>query len=851
VAVAYPLARDDLEVAVRTVKGDVTYIVGDPITGEFQELDELQHEVFKRLDGKHSLADIAATLVAEHDIEIDTEELSEFVDNLQELNLLDLSTDLRLSERDGKAIALRVQRQLQIDGVVFARRSRSRERRLGRRGDDRRHRHLEAAMFDAALYHLERGRVREAASYLRTVVDRHPTNKRARYLLHVLSSEHLGKPSGFESVWFWRIKLFNPDRVLAVLDRLVGRVLFTRAALVLWCLFALVTLVTLLGELSRLEIDIRTATRPGWIGAHFEALVLVFLVRRFVIFGHEMMHGLACHHFGGRVREIGLLFVYLVPGAYCDISSTYLVPHRWHRALVSAVGPMWDIGVICVLTWIWHLTDLTSLVGQVAFVCIPFSVYAILWNIHPFIKNDGYLALSDLLERNSLREDAFSYLNVVVRRFLFARRIVAPDELERDRKVLLRYAVPAAVGTVALVGTSFLFMLRGLIAQFYTAGLFLGLTLIFFALRKPGTQLWSFLWKNRVLLWSSRRFRLLILGTFLGLVAVGSFPARFVVETEARIVPEIVRVRAPLDERVVRFPYEEGTRVSAGDVIAVLDDARLRTALIDVEARIEEQESLLFQMLAGAREEELDIARARYGAASEDLRDAQRRVAKLSRLATQGLAPRAELDRALADAAAARTLQSTSYASIQVVSAGARDADIRTVRVTLETLQAERARAAARLEQAFVRAPVGGTLVWIALDHGEDAAGLSVKAGDELFWIRQDGLPLLEAEIPLSEPISVMSAGAYAEARLHGLSGVPVEGTLERIAPTVELAVTGEPILRATIRLSHGLGRDDPPLGLGGVVRIAGDRAPYFVHAYLKLMRIIEVDLQGLYRMVR
>jgi hypothetical protein len=231
-AVAYPLARDDLEIAVRTVNGDATYVIGDPITGQFQELDELQHEVFRRLDGKHSLADIAATLVADHDLEIDVEELSEFVDNLQELNLLDLSTDLRVSEKDGKAIALRVKRQLVVDGVVFARRSTSKERRVGRKSKDRRHRHLEAAMIDAALHHLDRGRVREAASYLRTVIDRHPTNKRALYLLHVLSAEHLGKPSGFESVWFWRIKLFNPDRVLGALDRAIGGLLFTKVTLV-------------------------------------------------------------------------------------------------------------------------------------------------------------------------------------------------------------------------------------------------------------------------------------------------------------------------------------------------------------------------------------------------------------------------------------------------------------------------------------------------------------------------------------------------------------------------------------------------------------------------------------------
>src|SRR5688572_22460841 len=179
-----PRARDDLQILRRTARGDTVYVIGDVVTGTHSELDEMQHLVLSLLDGRRTIADITEVLVEEHELEVTEEELGQFIDNLQEMSLLDISTDLRLDSRDPQPILRRLRSHLDADGVCYV--SRSADIVLGTRdavatrhaaAERRRPAHHDvSSLIDVALRDLARGQVRRAAAALRDALDREPKN---------------------------------------------------------------------------------------------------------------------------------------------------------------------------------------------------------------------------------------------------------------------------------------------------------------------------------------------------------------------------------------------------------------------------------------------------------------------------------------------------------------------------------------------------------------------------------------------------------------------------------------------------------------------------------------------------
>src|SRR3972149_211100 len=53
---------------------------------------------------------------------------------------------------------------------------------------------------------------------------------------------------------------------------------------------------------------------------------------------HEFGHGLSCKHFGGECHEIGVMFLVLTPCLYCNVSDSWMLPNRRHRAAIGAAG---------------------------------------------------------------------------------------------------------------------------------------------------------------------------------------------------------------------------------------------------------------------------------------------------------------------------------------------------------------------------------------------------------------------------------------------------------------------------------------------------------------------------------
>ncbi len=126
---------------------------------------------------------------------------------------------------------------------------------------------------------------------------------------------------------------------------------------------------------------------------------------------HEFGHGMTCKHFGGECHEMGVMFLVMTPCLYCNVSDSWMLPNKWHRAWIGAAGMYVEIVIASICTFLWWFSEpglLNQLCLSTMFVC---SVSTVMFNANPLLRYDGYYILSDLMEIPNLRTKATSILN--------------------------------------------------------------------------------------------------------------------------------------------------------------------------------------------------------------------------------------------------------------------------------------------------------------------------------------------------------------------------------------------------------------------------------------------------------
>jgi putative peptide zinc metalloprotease protein len=129
---------------------------------------------------------------------------------------------------------------------------------------------------------------------------------------------------------------------------------------------------------------------------------------------HELGHGLSCKRYGGECHEIGVMLLVFTPCLYCNVSDSWMLPNKWHRAFIGAAGMYVELFLASVATFIWWFTApglLNQLSLSVMFIC---SVSTVLFNGNPLLRFDGYYILMDILEIPNLRQKSTE----ILKRFL-------------------------------------------------------------------------------------------------------------------------------------------------------------------------------------------------------------------------------------------------------------------------------------------------------------------------------------------------------------------------------------------------------------------------------------------------
>ncbi len=212
--------------------------------------------------------------------------------------------------------------------------------------------------------------------------------------------------SKFTNLLSMRFKGIDPDRLLNWLHPKV-RFLFTRAGFA--C--ALVLAGAALG-LVTVQFDVFQSKLPEFHQFfNLRNAIWLSIALGVTKILHEFGHGLACKHFGGECHEMGVMILVLTPCLYCNVSDSWMLPNKWHRAIIGAAGMYVELIIASICTFVWWFSSpglLNHLALSTMFVC---SVSTLMFNSNPLLRYDGYYILSDIVEIPNLRQKASDILN--------------------------------------------------------------------------------------------------------------------------------------------------------------------------------------------------------------------------------------------------------------------------------------------------------------------------------------------------------------------------------------------------------------------------------------------------------
>ncbi len=188
----------------------------------------------------------------------------------------------------------------------------------------------------------------------------------------------------------FRVPLFNPDpwltRLMPWIGWLAGPLFF-----MLWLSLGIISLSILFTSWNQFVSQSETFFSP-------QNLIVITLVWVALKVLHELGHSVTCKRHGGRVYEIGILFILFIPLTYVNATSSWSFSSRWQRIHVGTAGMYMELfAAWCALIyWFFNMDSPAGLIAH--HTVLIAGVSSLLFNANPLMRFDGYYILSDLVK---------------------------------------------------------------------------------------------------------------------------------------------------------------------------------------------------------------------------------------------------------------------------------------------------------------------------------------------------------------------------------------------------------------------------------------------------------------------
>lgn len=382
---------------------------------------------------------------------------------------------------------------------------------------------------------------------------------------------------------------FDPEGILNFLDRWIWWVFTSTAVIITMCL-ASVALLSVLVNMEAFQSRL-----PG-----FDQF---FDPRRWVMFVgvlavtkmfHEFGHGLSCKRLGGECHEIGFMLLVLTPCLYCNVSDSWRLPNKWHRAAIGAAGMYVEVILATIATFIWWYVEPGWIQDLCLQVMLVSSVSTILFNGNPLLRFDGYYILSDLLEIPNLNQKSTKALTTLLGRHWLGLEIPDDQLMPSNRPwAFALFTVAAFCYRWFVLISIIIFLTRWLepygldslgrgIAMFAAGGM----------LFWPGYKLFRYMAvPGRMHQIEKLRFTI---GT---IIAVVIFSVIFLIPYPHYLRCSLIMIPQKMETVYIKEPgllnkinVNSGEVVSAGTTLAVLENIDLKLALEQAKGQLENKE---------------------------------------------------------------------------------------------------------------------------------------------------------------------------------------------------------------------------------------------------------------------
>lgn len=383
------------------------------------------------------------------------------------------------------------------------------------------------------------------------------------------------------SLLYITFKAWDPDRALARIDPWLSW-MFTRGFVYFSVGLFLFTLWLLAGDWSRIATD----TADLWNFSNKSAYDLwLFWVLLFVLGCiHEMGHGLTCKHYGGDVHQMGFMLIYLTPAFFTDTTDILLMDRVAPRQWTIFAGIWIEMVVFGLAAIVWHITLPGSAVSDVSYKMMLLSGFqGTVVNLNPLIKADGYYALSQYLQIDNMREDAFAFLKAWLEKHILRQDVELPTTTRRQKRIFLTFSISALLYSTTLIFLVLWWVRNMCVNKFGAWGYVVFGALICFFLRKKLRQAAKALrngWirgKEKYMSWRLTRTQMVGFAAVAALIAVPPVPSNiatpFILEPASQ-----ADVRATVPGIMRQILVRQGDIVRPGQILAVMGNPALEEA---------------------------------------------------------------------------------------------------------------------------------------------------------------------------------------------------------------------------------------------------------------------------------
>lgn len=241
-----------------------------------------------------------------------------------------------------------------------------------------------------------------------------------------------------------------------------------------------------------------------------------------------------------------------------------------------------------------------------------------------------------------------------------------------------------------------------------------------------------------------------------------------------------VDVSARIAGRITERPVNEGDRVVAGQLLVRLDEAELAAEVRRQEAAVRTAQSTLNDLVAGARREEMEDARAALQSATATREWTERDFRRAEGLFRQTLIAAQEVDRARQAYEVAAAQEKSARQKVLLLEAGSRPDQVEAARGQLAQARNALDTARTRLKEMTVLSPLDGVVLRKNLEVGELA-----NPGVPILTLMNPSDIWVRAYVP-EEEVARIKVGSPVRVAVDGYPARRFPGRITEIASEAE-----------------------------------------------------------------